>query len=175
MTDRSGPLYLLDSNVFITAHGHYYAFDICPGFWKWLSHRSTRGDIVSIDHVKAEIVGYQDALSEWAKDPAREDLFADTTEQAISDAYEQVMDWVHTNPQFRPQARSKFAAGADGWLVAYAIVYKNVLVTHEAPRPDAERRVPIPNVCTEFGVSYMNTFEMLRELQVRFDWNQGPQ
>ena len=171
MTDRSRPEYVLDSNVFIEAHKRYYAFDICPGFWKWLSHRSTRSGIVSIDHVKAELVGYGDDLSEWAKDPAREGLFADTTEQAVSDAYRRVIDWVEQNPQFQPQAKSEFAAGADGWLVAYAIVYKNVLVTHEAPRPDAERTVPIPNVCEKFGVCYMNTFEMLRQLQVTFDWN----
>lgn len=175
MTDRSRSQYVLDSNVFIEAHKRYYAFDLCPGFWKWLSHRSTRSDIVSIDRVRAEIVGHEDLLSEWAKDPAREDLFADTTEQAVFDAYRRVMDWVDRNPQFRPQAKSKFAAGADGWLVAYAIVYKNVLVTHEAPRPDAERTVPIPNVCEEFGVPYMDTFEMLRQLQVRFDLNQGAQ
>ena len=173
MTDSSKPQYVLDSNVFIEAHKRYYAFDICPGFWEWLSHHSARNDIVSIDRVKAEIVGYQDALSEWAKDPAREDLFADTTEQAISDAYEQVIDWVRTNPQFRPQAKSEFAAGADGWLVAYAIVYDAVLVTDEVYDEDAKKAVKIPNVCKEFGVSYMNTFKMLRELQVRFDWNQG--
>lgn len=157
MTDRSGPLYVLDSNVFIEAHKRYYACDICPGFWEWLSHRSTRSDIVSIDRVKAEIVGSGDALSEWAKDPAREDLFADTTEQAVSDAYKRVIAWVDRNPQFQPQAKSEFAAGADGWLIAYAIVHDSVLVTHEVYRPDAERRVPIPNVCTKFGVSYMNT------------------
>lgn len=175
MTDSSRPQYVLDTNVFIEAHKRYYAFDICPGFWEWLSHHSARNDIVSIDRVKAEIVGYQDALSEWAKDPAREDLFADTTGQAVSDAYGRVIDWVDRNSHFRTQAKSEFAAGADGWLVAYAIVYDAVLVTDEVYDEDAKKAVKIPNVCTEFGVCYMNTFKMLRELQVRFDWSQGPQ
>ncbi|MGL5096417.1 MAG: DUF4411 family protein, partial [Planctomycetia bacterium] len=31
-------LYLLDSNVFITAKNSYYAFSICPGFWDSLLH-----------------------------------------------------------------------------------------------------------------------------------------
>lgn len=171
MTDRSGPPYVLDTNVFIEAHKRYYAFDICPGFWEWLSHRSTRSDIVSIDRVKAEIVGSGDALSEWAKDPAREDLFADTTEQAVSDAYKRVMDWVRENCQFQEQAKEKFARGADGWLVAYAIVYDAVLVTEEVYDKDIKKKVKIPNVCKEFGVCYMNTFATLRQLQVRFDWN----
>lgn len=171
MTDRSGPPYVLDTNVFIEAHKRYYAFDICPGFWGWLSHRSTRSDIVSIDRVKEEIVGYRDALSEWAKDPAREDLFADTTEQAVSDAYKRVIAWVDRNPQFQPQAKSEFAAGADGWLMAYAIVHGSVLVTHEVYEPGIKKAVKIPNVCEEFGVRCMDTFAMLRQLQVRFDWN----
>lgn len=175
MTDHSISQYVLDANVFIEAHKRYYAFDICPGFWEWLSYRFTRGDIVSIDRVRAEIVGHEDPLSEWAEDSAREDLFADTTEQAVSDAYERVIDWVRENPQFQPQAKEEFARVADGWLVAYAIVYDAVLVTDEVYDKDIKKKVKIPNVCEEFGVSYMNTFKMLRQLQVRFDWNQGPQ
>ena len=105
MTDRSKPQYVLDSNVFIEAHKRYYAFDICPGFWEWLSHRSTRSGIVSIDRVRAEIVGHEDPLSEWAEDSAREDLFADTTEQAVSDAYKRVIAWVDRNPQFHSRKR----------------------------------------------------------------------
>ena len=170
MTGRSNPLYLLDANVFIEAHQRYYTFDICPGFWEWLSHRSTRSDIVSIDRVKTELVGYGDALSDWVKS-APTDLFAQTGDQNVLDSYRQVMEWVDQNPQFQPQAKSKFASGADGWLIAYARVHGNVLVTHEAYSPDAENRVPIPNVCEEFRVCYMDTFEMLRQLQVRFNWN----
>lgn len=28
--------YLVDANVLIKAKNRYYAFDIAPGFWKWL-------------------------------------------------------------------------------------------------------------------------------------------
>lgn len=170
MTDRSNPLYLLDANVFIEAHRRYYTFDICPGFWEWLSHRSTRSDIVSIDRVKTELVEYGDALSDWAKSAPAE-LFAQTGERNVVDSYTQVMEWVKQNSQFQPQAKRKFASGADGWLIAYARVHDNVLVTHEAYEPDAKREVKIPNVCKEFGVRYMDTFEMLRQLQVRFNWS----
>ena len=170
MTDSSKSQYVLDANVFIEAHKRYYAFDICPGFWEWLSHRSTRSDIVSIDHVKIELVGYGDALSDWAKSAPTE-LFAQTGEQNVRDSYRQVMEWVDQNPQFQPQAKNKFASGADGWLIAYARVHGNVLVTHEAYSRDAKNKVPIPNVCEEFGVRCMDPFAMLRQRQVRFDWN----
>ena len=29
-------MFLVDSNVLIEAKNRYYAFDIAPGFWKWL-------------------------------------------------------------------------------------------------------------------------------------------
>ncbi|MCK4783673.1 MAG: DUF4411 family protein [Desulfobacteraceae bacterium] len=41
-------------------------------------------------------------------------------------------------------------------------------MTHEVLYPDIRRKVPIPNVCEAFGLSYVDTFEMLRELGVRF-------
>jgi pimeloyl-ACP methyl ester carboxylesterase len=60
------------------------------------------------------------------------------------------------------------ANGADGWLVAYAKVMDCVIVTQEVLNPDIKRKVPIPNVCQSFSVSFIDTFEMLRRLGVRF-------
>lgn len=110
-----------------------------------------------------------DALYDWTKDDAPRDLFVSTAEQPVLDAYANVMTWVHRNPQFLPEGKGKFANGADGWLVAYAQVHRKVLVTDEVLDPRVKRRVPIPNVCKQFCVDYLNTFEMLRQLGVRFD------
>ena len=30
--------YILDANVFIEAYKRYYAFDLCPGFWRSIEH-----------------------------------------------------------------------------------------------------------------------------------------
>ena len=65
-------------------------------------------------------------------------------------------------------AKADFATGADGWLVAYALSKRRIVVTHEVLDPGIRRKVPIPNVCEAFGVSYLDTFEMLRQLGVRF-------
>ena len=65
--------------------------------------------------------------------------------------------------------QADFASVADGWLVAYASVHSAVVVTHEADRPHARKRVHIPNVCQQFNVPYLNTFDMLRQLGVRFE------
>ena len=78
------------------------------------------------------------------------------------------MDWVQNSSQFKPEAKSKFAAVADGWLVAYAQAHNAVVVTHEKFSANAKSRVLIPNVCRKFNVPYLNTYEMLRQLGVRF-------
>ena len=42
------------------------------------------------------------------------------------------------------------------------------VVTNEQARSEAKSRVPLPNVCEQFGVTYTNTFVMLKEMAVRF-------
>ena len=79
------------------------------------------------------------------------------------------MNWVQNEPQFKPAAVSKFASVADGWLVAYAYAHNAVVVTHERFAADAKSRVLIPNVCQQFNVRYLTTFEMLCQLGVQFD------
>ena len=81
------------------------------------------------------------------------------------------MAWIYANDQFSPQAKNDFSRGADGWLVAYAKVHNATLVTLETYQQGARRRVPLPNVCKQFSVLHMDTFEMLSELGVRFDWH----
>jgi len=75
---------------------------------------------------------------------------------------------VHSEAQFAPAARAEFATVADGWVVAFARVNGLIVVTHEDYAPDAKKKVPIPNVCLEFDVEYVNTFEMLEDLKVKF-------
>ena len=86
----------------------------------------------------------------------------------MTNVYTEMNHWVQTNQQFQPQAKEKFARVADGWVAAYAKVHNNVVVTHEVHNVDAKKRVPLPNVCQQFGVKYYDTFAMLRTLEVRF-------
>ncbi|PIC03990.1 DUF4411 domain-containing protein [Anoxybacillus flavithermus] len=41
-------------------------------------------------------------------------------------------------------------------------------MTHEQFEPNSKRRILIPNVCRAFNVLYMDTFDMLRCLRVKF-------
>jgi hypothetical protein len=75
--------------------------------------------------------------------------------------------WVYNQPQYNDEAKKEFADDADGWVIAYAEHNGLVVVTQEVYNPDVKTKVPIPNVCREFNVEYVNTFDMLRELGIK--------
>ena len=172
MSQQKPPTFLLDTNVFIGAHNGYYQPAFCPAFWDCLLHYFDAGRILSIDSVKNEITKPDD-LVQWTRN-APSALFASTREQQVIAAYASIMNWVQNHAQFTRGAKSKFASVADGWLVAHAQVHSAVVVTHEANQPGAKTRVHIPNVCQQFNVPYCNTFDMLRQLGVRFELASNP-
>ena len=157
--------YILDANILIEAHRRYYAFDILPRFWDELIRLSKNGDVGSIKPVYDEIVEGNDALSKWAK--ANKDFFRDINEDTF-DEYRKIMKWLQQT-QYNESAKNSFMSGADGWVIAYAMAVNGIVVTHEAARnKDIKRKVPIPNVCYEFGIDCIDTFDMLRRLKVQF-------
>ena len=165
------PVYLLDSDVFIAAKNAYYAFDICPGFWKALLHAHGLGTVRSIDRVRNELLSgsKEEDLVQWVKKDVPAAFFHDSNAAAVSNAYSDIMLWVQRNPRFFDRAKAKFATEADGWLVAYSMVNGTLVVTNEQPRPESRNRVLLPDVCTQFKVPYKDTFVMLRDLNLRFD------
>lgn len=160
--------YLLDANVFIEAKNKYYGFSLCPGFWNARLVQHSKNRVFSIDKVRAELVDQGDELSDWAKDRAPATFFKKTHDQAVIELFGKMAAWVNAQPQFTPAAKADFASVADGWVVAYAKVNGLLVVTHEEFAPEAQKKVPMPNVCLEFDVTYANTFEMLNDLKVKF-------
>lgn len=163
----TSPIYLLDANVFIEAKNHYYAFDIAPIFWANLIEYAAKGRIQSIDRVKKQLEGYGDALSDWIGDGNMAEAFMDSEQEDVIARYQEIINSVQSDTQLFDAAKATFANDPDGWLVAYAKAKNCIVVTHETPRP-AKTRVMIPNICTQFGVTYRNTFQMLRELGIQF-------
>lgn len=95
-------------------------------------------------------------------------FFCKVQDEAVSGAFRKIITWVNAESRFTEAAKSAFASAADGWLIAYAKVKGLIVVTHELPRPEARVEVKIPDVCIEFDVDYVNTFEMLEDLRVEF-------
>lgn len=69
--------YLLDSDVFITAKNAYYAFEICPGFWKGLLREYEHERVCSIDRVRAELLLGRpgEDLVQWVRKTVPEPFF----------------------------------------------------------------------------------------------------
>jgi hypothetical protein len=162
------PVYVLDANVFIEAARRYYAFDLVPAFWTNLVNLAAQGRIKSIDKIKQELERGNDDLADWIKRGNMSNAFASTDQPDVIRQFGEMMEWVQDNDQFLDAAKAEFAGGVDGWLIAYAGVNNYTVVTHEVYARDVRNRVPIPNICRAFDVRYTDTFQMLRDLGVRF-------
>lgn len=163
------PIYIIDANVLMQAHRLYYAFPICPGFWDFVLQQHRAGRIISLDRVHAEI-GPGDALHRWVQSAAPRTLFTSTESAGVGRNFGHLAAWVQGNTQFTQAAKDDFARVADGWLVAYARAHPgHVVVTMEERADGAKKKVPLPNVCLQFGVRYTDTFTMIRELGGRFE------
>ena len=160
--------YVLDANVFIEAKNKYYGFNLCPGFWKALIEQCKNDRVCSIDKVRDELAGKGNRLSDWAKDRVPDTFFKKTEDQGVIAAFQDMVTWVNSEGQFMPAAKAEFASEADGWVIAFAKLNGLIVVTHEEYAPDAKKKVPMPNVCLEFDVKYVNTFEMLEDLKIKF-------
>ena len=161
------PVFVLDANVFIEAARRYYAFDLAPKFWDSLISHAEKGRICSVDRVKQELDRGNDDLTAWVNDRFS-NAFVSTDAIEVIQNFSEIMTWVNDQNQFLDAAKTEFANSADGWLIAYARVKNHIVVTHEILAPDVKNRVPIPNVCQAFNVEFIDTFEMLRNLGVRF-------
>lgn len=160
--------YVLDANVFIEAKNRYYGFDICPGFWASLIALHDARRVFSIDRIRKELVDQNDEIKDWIENQAPQSFFKKTADQAVVDAFQDMVQWVYSEHQFTDAAKMEFASAPDGWVIAYASANGLVVVTHEEYAPDVKRKVPIPNVCVEFDIEYANTFDVLRDLGEKF-------
>ncbi|MBO3725700.1 DUF4411 family protein [Actinomyces bowdenii] len=150
---------LLDANVFIPAKNSYYAFDVAPGFWDWLEHVEASGKACSIDAVHRELLAGQDEISDWAR--SHKGFFVSPDQRTIS-WFQPLIQWAHQQ-HFTPAALNAFtASNADFLLVAHAAAYGLTVVTHEVADSGSRKRVKIPDACNAMGVSWCDTFVMMR-------------
>ncbi|RCW90405.1 DUF4411 family protein [Marinomonas foliarum] len=159
--------YLLDANTFIEAKGRYYSMTICPAYWQWLLQAHEKQEIESIKMVKDELENGNDELAQWVKDNSQ--IFISESDAAIQTCFAtQVAPTVYSMTHMKDGTHAEFMSGADPWLIATAMATGATIVTQEVYKPDIKKKIHIPNVCESLGVHYMNTFEMLHDLQAEF-------
>jgi hypothetical protein len=159
-------MYLLDANVFIQAKNQYYRFDVAPRFWTWLDSQQAEGVIASVMPVYDELLKGDDDLTEWARERKDDGWFLQADDLETQTIFTDIATWVMAQP-FKPHAKEDFLDVCDPWLIAKASALGATLVTLETYAPDSKRKVKIPNVCRQFDVDYVNTFDMLSELGAR--------
>ena len=159
--------YVLDTNVMIEAYRRYYAFDLAPKFWQKLVDHFSAGDVGSIDKIRDEILLSRDPLAAWVA--LNLNQFDSSTDPDTVAVYRGIMSWANHHPHYSPQAKADLASIADGWLVAYAKAKHCIVITMEVSSPQSVRVIKIPDICNQFSVQYLNTYDMLRQIGVRFN------
>ena len=156
--------YLLDTNVFIQAKDLHYGFDFCPAFWDWIIEKNASNQVFSIEKVEAELIGYGDELSDWAKQ--RGNKFFLPPDNTIVSCFAKVGNWVKSQ-NYSQAAMNTFFQVADFYLIAYALAQSRIVVTHERPQ-NGKHKVKIPIVCIGLNIRCMSPFEMLHVEHARF-------
>jgi Domain of unknown function (DUF4411) len=161
-------IYLLDANTLIEAKNRYYSMTICPGYWSWILQSYGQGVVASIETVGQELQQGNDDLAQWAKQHS--DLFWQVSDDATQAAFSEVATYVaNSAAQMKPGAVEEFLAGADPWLIAKAMSTQDcVLVTHEQLNLQRKNKFIIPNVCQHFGVTWVDTFQVLDATDAAF-------
>lgn len=165
--------YLLDANVFIEAKNRYYAFDICPGFWTWMDHVVAGGNIASLTLVRDELLAGNDELKDWVEVRKHEAWFLKEDDAPTQANLARIAQAVQAGP-YSAAAKVDFLRGADPWLVAKARTLGASVVTMEVRDPNIKKRVPLPNICGDEGVPWLNTFELLQALHTQFHFKKPP-
>lgn len=159
-------MYLMDANTYISAKNLYYDMSFCPAYWDWLDLQFSQGQVASVQMVYDELVNKGDELSEWVK--VRKNQFLPVTDINVQQQYSQIIQHVYQLPNKNPANVANFVDGADPWLIAKAVVSGAIIVTQERLNPSESKKIKIPNICNDFNVKYIDSFELLRILQAKF-------
>lgn len=164
--------FIVDSNFFIEAHRSIYPLDVVQSFWTKIKSLADNGIILSVDKVKREIYdnsSHEDELKIWCETNLPNDFFVNT--DSVLQNYITIVDWTNSmSHHYKNRAIQEFLETdlADPWLVTFAMSNNWTIVTYEKSEPNRQNRIKIPEVCNQFNVRYINTIEMLRELNENF-------
>ena len=165
-------LFLLDANVLIDANRDYYPLKRVPEFWEWLVYVATRGQVkvpIEIFEEVAEGLVRKDKLAKWAKQKkVRDAILLD--EEVDGALVARVTDAGYARDLTDDEVEN---VGRDPFLIAHALISPRdrYVVTTEVSKPSRKRaNRHIPDVCSQFGITSINTFELVRQLDFRTRW-----
>jgi len=167
-------LYLIDSNVLITAHSTYYPIDRVPEFWEWLHHVAEKG------LVKMPLEQYEE-IEDGSDDEEKDLLYAWVQAKGRKEIL--VLDEVASVDVVQLVTITGYAAnltddeveqlGKDPFLIAYGLVAPadRCIVTNEVSKPKRTRQNRhIPDVCKTLNVNCCDAFHLIKKLGFSTSW-----
>lgn len=156
--------YCLDANVLIQAWHKYYNPKFCPDYWKILIELGKSGKIFIPELVYEEIVRTEDDLSKWLKGNK---IPINKISEPVTICLQKIYgaNPTHKNLVDNTKARSL----ADPWVIAHAMHENATIVTKEEKVTALNsNRIKIPNVCDNMGIRWINDFQFIDELGIKF-------
>jgi len=156
--------YCLDANVLIQAWQKYYSPKYCSEYWSVLDALGLQNKIYIPEIVYDEIIKTEDDLSSWLKKSNIPKLsITESVTKCLKDMY-------NTNPIHKFLAdNTRYRSLADPWVIAHAMDTKSTVVTKEEKITASNtNKIKIPNVCDNMGIPWMNDFQLIEKLQIKF-------
>ncbi len=153
--------YCLDANVLIQAWQKYYNPKFCPDYWKILTELGKMGKIFIPELVYEEITRTEDDLSKWLKE----------SKIPINKISEPVIIHIRKILEDYPLLvdNTKARSLADPCVIAHALHENATVVTKEEKVTAlSSNRIKIPNVCDNMGIRWINGFQLIDELDIKF-------
>lgn len=156
--------YCLDANVLIEAWQKYYSPKFFPGYWDMLNALGSQDRIFLPQAVADEITKTDDDLSQWL---STSKIPVQTINESVTLALRSIYAAKPDHKFLVDNTRQRSLA--DPWLIAHAINCNACIVTKENLETAANsKRIKIPNVCNNMGVRWINDFQFVEELNLRF-------
>lgn len=169
-------LYVLDTNVLITARDQYYGFDQVPEFWEWLLHQAKMKRIGLPREVLDEILDGKphhgkDLLYQWAKGKDNESIL-DLGEADIA-MVQHVLAYGYSSSLTEDQVG---ALRADPFVIAHALADRpnRCVVSNEnvKPKRQAHNR-KMPDACAKLNIQCIPAAAFIRALNFSTNWKSG--
>jgi predicted nucleic acid-binding protein len=155
--------YCLDSNVLIQAWTTYYSPAICPDYWSVLNDLGHQRKILVPNMVFEEIIRTDDGLAKWLKSS---DIPRLPQDERVINCWKAILAKDPSHKFLVDNIRQRSIA--DPWVIAHAINEGACVVTKENKETARTTRIKIPNVCENMGVPWVNDFQFIQELNIRF-------
>lgn len=160
-------LYIIDTNIFITAKNQLYPMDIMPRFWTLLIERGSSKTVL-IDRVKNELLEGNDDLSQWIKEHGDKFINKTINDIDVINSYRRIIQDVQNSKQYTESAKMEFAGVADSWICAHALAHEYTVVTMEKYSVGAKKRIIIPNICKDYDIRCISLLDYIREIGITF-------